>query len=50
MNGVSFMQKACVKSKYLFRGIEALQLATTEPICFITNIENLIAAEIIEIY
>lgn len=43
-------KEGCVKSKFLYRRIEAIQLASNETICFITNIENLTAAEITEIY
>jgi hypothetical protein len=45
-----FYAEGCVKAKHLYRRIEAIQLATKEPICFITNIKNLTAAEITEIY
>jgi hypothetical protein len=45
-----FYGEGSVKSQHLFRRIEAIQIATNEPICFITNIENLTAEEIAELY
>ena len=38
------------KPKNLFRRIEAIRLEDNEPISFITNIENLTAADITELY
>lgn len=44
-----FYGETC-KAKFLYRRIEATLLSTGESICFITNIENLTAEEITEIY
>jgi hypothetical protein len=38
------------KPKHLFRRIEVVKLKNNEPISFITNIENLTAADITELY
>ena len=45
-----FYGEAGIKSKHLFRKIEAIRLEDNEPISFITNIENLTAIDITELY
>lgn len=45
-----FYGEGGVKPKHLFRRIEAIRLEDNEPISFITNISNLTAADITELY
>lgn len=45
-----FYDKKSYKTNNLFRRIEAIRLADNEPISFITNIKDLTAAEITELY
>lgn len=45
-----FYGEGGIKPKHLFRRIEAVRIEDNEPISFITNIENLTAADITELY
>lgn len=45
-----FYKEGCIKAQFLYRRIEAIKVENNETIVFITNISNLTAAEITEIY